>query len=424
MATIRRRPNGTYEIKVSCGYGVDGKQRNQYKSYKPEPGMTKRQIEKEVQRQAILFEEDCKRGHITAAVKFETFAEQWFEEYAKVNLRPTSYARMKQLTKRVYPAIGHKRLDKITARDIQKFITDMLTNGRNLNNGKPLSRKTAVHHLSFISDVFSYAVRMGMLCDNPCRRVFVPKQEQEEKQIYTIEQVKILYENLKSEPMKYQVYLLLSIYSGYRRSEMLGLEWKDIDFEHDLIHIRRTSQYTSEKGIYTDTTKTRKSKRVSKMPASIMNLLRQFKADQNEEARRLGTKWEDYDRLFTKWNGAPMNPQTPFEWLKGYCERIGIPFRNIHSLRHLHASLLIFEGVDVVAVSEDMGHSVVGTTLNLYSHMFQEAKARNCDAISNALSFTNEANTEEEKPAKDSYEDIYVNEDEQEEEQLGQVFGT
>ena len=424
MATIRRRPNGTYEIKVSCGYGVDGKQRNQYKSYKPEPGMTKRQIEKEVQRQAILFEEDCKRGHITAAVKFETFAEQWFEEYAKVNLRPTSYARMKQLTKRVYPAIGHKRLDKITARDIQKFITDMLTNGRNLNNGKPLSRKTAVHHLSFISDVFSYAVRMGMLCDNPCRRVFVPKQEQEEKQIYTIEQVKILYENLKSEPMKYQVYLLLSIYSGYRRSEMLGLEWKDIDFEHDLIHVRRTSQYTSEKGIYTDTTKTRKSKRVSKMPASIMNLLRQFKADQNEEARRLGTKWEDYDRLFTKWNGAPMNPQTPFEWLKGYCERIGIPFRNIHSLRHLHASLLIFEGVDVVAVSEDMGHSVVGTTLNLYSHMFQEAKARNCDAISNAPSFTNEANTEEEKPAKDSYEDIYVNEDEQEEEQLGQVFGT
>lgn len=424
MATIRRRPNGTYEIKVSCGYGVDGKQRNQYKSYKPEPGMTKRQIEKEMQRQAILFEEDCKRGQITAAVKFETFAEQWFEEYAKVNLRPTSYARMKQLTKRVYPAIGHKRLDKITARDIQKFITDMLTNGRNLNNGKPLSRKTAVHHLSFISDVFSYAVRMGMLCDNPCRRVFVPKQEQEEKQIYTIEQVKILYENLKSEPMKYQAYLLLSIYSGYRRSEMLGLEWKDIDFEHDLIHVRRTSQYTSEKGIYTDTTKTRKSKRVSKMPASIMNLLRQFKADQNEEARRLGTKWEDYDRLFTKWNGAPMNPQTPFEWLKGYCERIGIPFRNIHSLRHLHASLLIFEGVDAVAVSEDMGHSVVGTTLNLYSHMFQEAKARNCDAISNALSFTNEANTEEEKPAKDSYEDIYVNEDEQEEEQLGQVFGT
>lgn len=57
-------------------------------------------------------------------------------------------------------------------------------------------------------------------------------------------------------------------------------------------------------------------------------------------------------------------------------------------LGHLHASLLIYEGVDVVSVSADMGHSVVGTTLNLYSHMFQEARARNCDAITNALNFS------------------------------------
>lgn len=223
--------------------------------------------------------------------------------------------------------------------------------------------------------------------------------------------------------MKYQVYLLLAIYSGFRRSEMLGLEWKDIDFENSLIHVRRTSQYTKEKGIYTDTTKTRKSKRVSKFPPSIMNLLKQFRTEQAKKAKQLGTKWEGHDRLFTKWNGAPMNPQTPFEWLQGYCERIGIPFRNIHSLRHLHASLLIFEGVDVVAVSADMGHSVVGTTLNLYSHMFQEARARNCDAISNALSFTNEVKVKEEKHSEDSTEGTYEDEDEQEEKQFGQVFG-
>ena len=403
MATIRKRGN-SYQIRVSCGYDTSGNQVVQTMTWKPADGMNKKQIEKELQKQAILFEDKCMKGQVTANIKFQDFAEQWFEEYAKVNLRPTSYARMKQLTKRVYPAIGHKRLDKITARDIQKFVTDMLVNGKNMNTGKPLSRKTAVHHLSFISDVFSYAIRMGMLTDNPCRRVYVPKQEQDEKQIYTIDEVKKLYENLRSEPMKYQVYLLLAIYSGYRRSEMLGLEWKDIDFENNIIHVRRTSQYTAEKGIYTDTTKTRKSKRVSKMPVSIMNLLKHFKAEQEAEAAQLGTKWEDHDRLFTKWNGAPMNPQTPFEWLKGYCERIGVPFRNIHSLRHLHASLLIFEGVDVVAVSSDMGHRVVGTTLNLYSHMFHEAKARNCDAISNALSFTNDIGTEEGSPAEDDTE--------------------
>ncbi len=103
MATIRQRKSGTYEIKVSCGYDVNGKQVLQFKHWKPPEGLTKRQIEKELTRQAVLFEEECKRGQITSAVKFEKFAEQWFEEYAKLNLRNTSYERMKQLTVRVIP---------------------------------------------------------------------------------------------------------------------------------------------------------------------------------------------------------------------------------------------------------------------------------------------------------------------------------
>ncbi len=69
-------------------------------------------------------------------------------------------------------------------------------NEKNLNNGKALSRKTAVHHLNFISDVFNCAVRMGMMTDNPCRRVVVQKTEQSEKEIYTLDEVKKLFRNL------------------------------------------------------------------------------------------------------------------------------------------------------------------------------------------------------------------------------------
>ena len=64
-------------------------------------------------------------------------------------------------------------------------------------------------------------------------------------------------------------------------------------------------------------------------------------------------------------------------------------FCDIHSLRHLHASLLINAGVDVVAVSGDLGHSQVSTTSNIYCHMFQEAQARTSNAIAEALSFDN-----------------------------------
>ena len=349
--------------------------------------MTPKQIEKELNRQAILFEEECKKGQVTASVKFETLAEEWFEQYAKIQLRSTTYTRLRQLTKRVYPAIGHLRMDKITARIIQNFITDLAMNGKSFKTGKPISSKTVVHHLSFISDVFNYAIRMDMLSDNPCRRVRVPKGESQEKEIYTIQEIEQIFKTLENEPLKYRLYIMLAVYSGFRRSEMLGLEWKDIDFTNNIITVKRTSQYTKAKGIYTDTTKTKRSKRTIKFPQLIMDLLKEFRIEQLGEAERIGSKWIDNDRLFVKWNGEPMNPQTPYGWFREFCKHNGFRFCDIHSLRHLHASLLINAGIDVVAVSGDMGHSVVGTTLNLYSHMFQEARVRNCDAITEALNF-------------------------------------
>ena len=67
------------------------------------------------------------------------------------------------------------------------------------------------------------------------------------------------------------------IYSGLRRGKMLGLEWKDVDFENNIISVHRTSNYTAKKGIYTDTTKTKKSQRSLKFPQSVMDLLREYK---------------------------------------------------------------------------------------------------------------------------------------------------
>lgn len=241
-------------------------------------------------RQAVIFEEACKKGQITANVKFEAFAEQWFEEYAKINLRNTSYERMKQLTTRVYPAIGHLKLDKITGRHIQQFINELMTNGKSLKTGKPLSRKTAVHHLSFISDVFSYAVKMDMVSDNPCRKVTIPKAEQKEKNIYTLEELEQLLKLLETAPLKYRLFFTMVLYTGFRRSEMLGLEWKDIDWKNRVISVRRTSNYTAERGIYTDTTKTPKSRRSRRYPQLVFDLLKAYKAEQDAEREKLGSR--------------------------------------------------------------------------------------------------------------------------------------
>lgn len=98
---------------------MNGKQIFQSMTWTPAEGMTPKQIEKELNRQSVLLEENCKKGFQTKAIKFETFSDEWFEEYARPNLRNTTYERLYQLRERIYKAIGHLRMDKITARQIR-----------------------------------------------------------------------------------------------------------------------------------------------------------------------------------------------------------------------------------------------------------------------------------------------------------------
>ncbi len=387
MASYEKRGK-SYRIKVSCGYMVDGKQVIRTKTWTPDPVMTPKQIEKELQRQIIVFEEECKIHPVTSAMKFQTVAEEWFEQYANLNLKNTTLTRQRQLTKRVYKAIGHIRLDKLTARDIQKFINSLAVEGANEKTGKPLARKTMVHYLSFISTVIDYAVIMDMIRENVCRRVRVPKGSKKKRHILTMEETKQFFELLEDHAsLKWKAFFTLAIYSGMRRGEMLGLEWHDIDFASGMIHIERTSNYTKSKGIYTDTPKTENSVRYIKVPAQVLDVLKEYRAWQKSEIHRLGSKWQSTDRLFTKWDGRPMNLQTPYGWLKEFCEEYDFPFYGIHQFRHLHTSLLIGAGIDPTTVAGVLGHAQVSTTLNLYSHMFRENQVRACDAVANALSF-------------------------------------
>ena len=151
--------------------------------------------------------------------------------------------------------------------------------------------------------------------------------------------------------------------------------------------IKRTSNYTSERGIYTDTTKTKRSKRVLKISPYIMGILKELKDEQDEQALKCGDKWVETDRLYVKLNGRPMNNNTPYFWLKEFCEENNFRFCDIHSLRHFYASALINKGVDAAAVSGALGHSTITTTTSIYCHVFNQAQARAGDAIASVLDF-------------------------------------
>lgn len=452
MPTITQRGD-TYRIRSYCGYDAKGKQVTRSTTWRPTPGMTPRQIEKELQRQAVLFEEKCSGQGWGGNAKFETFAKQWFQEYAAPTLRPRTVDMLHQLEERTYTAIGHLRLDKLSARHVQGFINNLGEGGipskaisatprpaflaavaargekqkdiaaavglsrstvssacrgeavtvgtaekladylggelRGLFTVKKgnatLSPKTIKNYQSFISSVMSYAVRMGMVAVNPCERVTLPAMGKREKECYTLEEAQHFLDTLQGAPLKYQAFFALAIYGGFRRGEILGLEWADIDFNDRVVHINRTSQYTKSRGVFTDTTKTAGSIRFLKLPACVFDVLKKHRADQAQERLLMGDQWQEGTRLFVSSYGEPMHPNTPYHWLSRFCEETGQRFLGVHMFRHLNATLLINGGVDAKTVSVSLGHTQVSTTLNIYAHTFAEAQARAGETVADAL---------------------------------------
>lgn len=392
MARIVKRGRN-YQIRVSDGYTSNGKQNIRTKTWTPKAGMTEKQINKELTKQSVLFEQQCHGLSESANIKFEAFAKQWFKEYAEPKLRVRTVDRYKQYTARTYAAIGSMRLDKITPRHIQSFINNLQEPGVNKKveadeKPKGLSPGTVRNYLSFISTIFDYAVRMNMLKDNPCSRVSLPPRNYKQRDCYTLEEAQRFLKFLQFEPLMYQVFFTLAIYGGFRKGELLGLEWKDIDFDSNVISICRTSLYSKSKGgSFTDTTKTQSSQRSLKLPAGIFDLLRRYKIEQSQQRLKMGDKWVDTDRLFITENGKPIGNSTPLKWLDEFFKRTGLRKVTIHSFRHLNASLLINAGVDVKTVSATLGHSQVSTTLNIYAHTFAQAQARASEAVANVLKF-------------------------------------
>ena len=390
MATIEKRGN-SYRIKVSCGYDAQGKQVTQRMTWTPEPGMTSRQIEKELQRQTVLFEEACMQGNVVATIKFEDFARQWFKEYAAMRLKESTLQGYHTMEARTYKAIGHIRLDKLTTRHIQKFILELCEtsrkDGRDKNGGK-LSTKTIKLYKSMISSILDYAVKMQMIKENPCKNVQIPRVTTPEKELYTIEEAQKLFELLKEESKHNYIYVcfyILAIYSGFRLGELMGLEWKDINFDTNVVTVNRTCLYSKERGHYTETPKTAQSMRSLKLSQDVMDVLKKWQSLQEIQRKKVGSKWIETDRVFTKWNGLTLDRSAPGRYFKKFCERTGMRYVSNHSWRHLNATLLINSGIDVKTVQSCLGHSVATTTLNLYCHTFQTAQAAAMDAVAEAL---------------------------------------
>ena len=217
---------------------------------------------------------------------------------------------------------------------------------------KALTPKTIKNYVSFISSVFDYAIKIKAIKENPCKNAVIPKIPQAEHKMFTLDQAKQFLDILDQPetPVKYRAFFQLALFGGFRRGEILGLEWSDIDFDTGVIHIKRTLHYSKELGYYTTEPKSKRSVRALTLPENVIFTMKQLRNYQNSQRFKLGDRWNITERCFTSWDGKPMNGSSPFTWLTKTCKHYDLPKVNLHSFRHLNASLLISSGVDVKTV--------------------------------------------------------------------------
>ena len=372
--SIEKRGKDSYRLVCTNGYDLKG---NIIKHTKTIHG-----TKKDAQIELAKFVADVQNGLVIEgkSLKFSEFTEIWKRDYGSKKLSPSTYKRYcRMLETRILPYFGHFHINKIKPTDIMQFY-DLLSKDTQLvrkksNNGKktlkPLSGKTILEHHRLLRAMLHKAVYWQLIVSNPAERVQPPKAMKPKRRYYDDEQCKILLENLTElgeEQIKYKVAIILTIFTGVRLGELMGIEWQDVNFKTGIVSINRSSQYLADKGIFTKTLKTESSYREVAIPDFVVSLLEEYKLWYDKQKSFYGELWTNSNRLFVQADGKPMYPSTISKWFVKYVAQIGLPVINFHGLRHTNATLLISQNIDVAVVAARLGHAQITTTYNFYVH--------------------------------------------------------
>ncbi len=444
MASIIER-NGSYLIRANCGYNANGKKIQHSMTWTPSPNMTKRQIEREVEKQASLFDERCRNGIVLdSRMTFEKYINEVWIGRAEKNLKPTTFRRYKGFLKRIIPALGNMRMEKIqpyhlysyydNLREVKREDTKYTPNEMAIELSHSLKRtefaenikialgtidriragntvsgttakkfsehfnkkietlfsadeqnladRTILHHHRLISAILQSAVYDMVIMSNPCSRTKAPRVGRTEaKYLDEFQAEKLLDTIYEKADHPYNVIIQLILYTGMRRGEALGLEWGDIDFVNNVITIRHTLQYLPEKGVFEEGTKNTSSMRSIKVGQDLIDILNDFRDWQDAEREQAGEFWTESGKIFTAKDGRPINPGTVTSWFHNFVGTNNLLQISIHGLRHTNASIMISNGVPITTTAKRLGHSTSATTSKIYAHAIASADAAAASAI-------------------------------------------
>lgn len=389
MANLQERRNKdgkliSYSIRVHRGRGTDGRQLKPYTAtFDVLPTWTEKTARKKAEAFASVFEKECRDG-ITSdnRQRFDTYCDYVINLKEQRGVKHSTIIRYKELTTRIYPAIGHIKLNDLRANHLNNLYTALSADGLNKKTGGKLSAKTIIEHHRLISTVLEQAFKERLVIFNAARQAELPRIEKKEVNYFQPEQIENIKNALENEPLKWKMLVHLFLITGARRGEILGLKWDKVDFDNNRIYICNNILYAPDKGIYEDTPKTERSKRLVALPVETMNELKVYKHHQAKTFFKNGIPQQANSFVFTQLDGKPLHPDSVTDYLNKFSKKYNLPHINAHAFRHTMASLLYFNGVDSVSISKRLGHAQVSTTANIYAHIIEEADQQCTDILS------------------------------------------
>lgn len=305
------------------------------------------------------------------------FLERWLTEALPARgLKATTVENYATIARtHLIPALGHRKLDSLTAADVQRLV--------NLKREAGLSPRTVQVLHGVLRRALTQAVRWGEARRNVAALVDRPRVPRREAEYLSPSQAQRLLDAARSDRLF--AFYSVAMACGLRRGEALALRWSDVDLDAGTLRVSRTLSRVAGGGLVFTEPKTERSRRTVPLPAALVAELRAHRVRQAAERLAAGSLWRDHVLVFPSLFGTPLEPRNALRSLQTVAGRAGLGHVKLHTLRHTAASLLLAQGVHPRVTMELLGHSGIDVTMNIYSHVMPQQQREAADRMEQAL---------------------------------------
>jgi integrase len=377
---ITERSPGTWAIVLDLHNPEGGKRRRKWHTFKG----TKRQAETECAR--LIAEMDGGSYIEPSKTTVQEYFETWLK-HEKADVSPKTHSRYEDLLlKNVAPVIGAITLNKLTAAKIDGCWTKLLESGRRDGKGG-LAPRTVGHCRRVMLTAMEQALKWDLVKKNPVAITRPPKTERVAMTAYGAAETAAMLDFLR--PTRMFIPALLAALCGLRRGEILALRWRNVDLKTAVLSIVASAEQVGTEVRYKET-KSGKARTVA-LSSTVLEELRRHKAAQAEEQLKIGIRPDKDSFVVAQADGNPLKPiSLTHEWTR-QIGKTTLPQIRFHDLRHSHATQLLAAGVHPKIASERLGHSTVGITLDLYSHVMPGMQANAAEQVDAAIKAAKQA---------------------------------